>query len=127
MRIVLSNILAIYRRELQSYFASPLASVVAGVFWLLAGFFFVNLLNAFNLEVLRADSLGNTTPLDVPYQFLQSFLGVLSSVDSSLKPFSPLNPPILGDFEDWFPSNLGGEGRETQQFEDHPEIWIHGS
>jgi ABC-2 type transport system permease protein len=86
MRVVLSNILAIYRRELQSYFASPLASVVAGVFWLLAGFFFVNLLNAFNLEVLRADSLGNTTPLDVPYQFLQSFLGVLSSVALFLLP-----------------------------------------
>ncbi|HLO88630.1 MAG TPA: ABC transporter permease [Nostocaceae cyanobacterium] len=40
MRIVLANIIAIYRRELQSYFVSPLAYAIAGVFWLLAGFFF---------------------------------------------------------------------------------------
>lgn len=80
MRIIFSNILAIYRRELQSYFASPLAYVVAGVFWLLAGFFFINILNALTAQVLQADAQGYPLPIDVPYQFLQSFLGVLSSV-----------------------------------------------
>jgi ABC-2 type transport system permease protein len=39
MGVVLSNIVAIYRKELQGYFASPLAYLVAGVFWLLSGFF----------------------------------------------------------------------------------------
>ncbi len=29
-------------------------------------------------------------------------------VGSSLKPFSPLNPPILGDFEDSVSPKLGG-------------------
>jgi len=86
MRIIFSNILAIYRRELQGYFASPLAYTIAGVFWLLAGFFFINLLNAYNLGSLQADTTGNTTPLDVPYLFLQAFLGVLSSVALFLLP-----------------------------------------
>ncbi len=49
-------------------------------------------------------------------------------VGSSWKPFRPLNPPILGDFEDAVsPPNLGGGG-ETRQFEDDDdsEICIHG-
>ncbi|HEY9298174.1 MAG TPA: ABC transporter permease, partial [Phormidium sp.] len=44
MLIAISNIVAIYRKELQGYFASPLAYVVAGVFWLLSGYFFVAIL-----------------------------------------------------------------------------------
>lgn len=39
MGVVLSNIIAIYRRELQSYFVSPLAYAIAGIFWFLAGLF----------------------------------------------------------------------------------------
>ncbi|MBW4612269.1 MAG: ABC transporter permease [Desmonostoc vinosum HA7617-LM4] len=37
MGIVLGNIIAIYRRELQSYFVSPLAYAIAGIFWVLSG------------------------------------------------------------------------------------------
>ena len=44
MGIVMSNIFAIYRRELQSYFVSPLAYIIAGVFWLLSGLFLVSIL-----------------------------------------------------------------------------------
>lgn len=80
MRVIFGNILAIYRRELQSYFASPLAYIVAGVFWLLSGFFFVYTLSAMTQQVAYADSMGYALPLDVPYQFLQAFVGVLSSV-----------------------------------------------
>jgi hypothetical protein len=32
MLIILNNIMAIYRKELQGYFASPLAYAIAGVF-----------------------------------------------------------------------------------------------
>lgn len=39
MGVMVSNILAIFRKELQGYFASPFAYVVAGIFWLLSGFF----------------------------------------------------------------------------------------
>ncbi|MEO0683878.1 MAG: ABC transporter permease, partial [Cyanobacteria bacterium J06649_11] len=44
MGIVLGNIIAIYRRELQTYFVSPLAYAIAGIFWFLAGLFFVLIL-----------------------------------------------------------------------------------
>lgn len=75
MGVIVGNILAIYRRELQSYFASPLAYAIAGVFWLLAGFFFVVVLqNAVQTAVLF-DQQGQ--PLDVPYAVLQDFLGVI--------------------------------------------------
>ena len=38
---IISSLLAVYRRELQSYFAAPLAYVIATIFWLLGGFFLV--------------------------------------------------------------------------------------
>ena len=44
MGIVIANVIAIYRRELQSYFISPLAYGIASAFWFLAGLFFVMIL-----------------------------------------------------------------------------------
>jgi len=78
--VMMGNILAIYRRELQSYFLSPLAYVVAGIFWLLTGFFFVVTLSVITQQVAYADQLGYQQAIDVPYQFLQAFLGVVSSI-----------------------------------------------
>jgi len=88
MRIIFGNIVAIYRRELQSYFVSPLAYVVAGVFWLLAGFFFVALLlgpdgliQQAALADFQAAQMGvPVPPIDVPYEFLRVFLGLLGSL-----------------------------------------------
>lgn len=80
MRVILANIVAIYRRELQSYFASPLAYVVAGIFWLLSGLFFVFILNVTIQRTAYADAAGLQGAIDAPYQFLQSFLGILSSI-----------------------------------------------
>ncbi|NJP11690.1 MAG: ABC transporter permease subunit [Leptolyngbyaceae cyanobacterium RU_5_1] len=80
MRVILANILAIYRRELQSYFASPLAYVIAGVFWLLAGVFFVFFLSVITQQAANADAQGYPGSIDVPYQLLQSFLGVMSFI-----------------------------------------------
>lgn len=82
MGVVMSNILAIYRKELRSYFCSPLAYVVAGVFWLLAGFFFVVILQAIAQQVTRYDIQG----LDVPYEFVRLFLGVLGPLALFLLP-----------------------------------------
>lgn len=80
MPIVFSNLLAIYRRELQSYFASPLAYTIAGVFWLLSGFFFVSILNVIMQQSALADASGFQGAFDAPYQLLQNFLGVQSSI-----------------------------------------------
>ncbi|MDX2217078.1 MAG: ABC transporter permease [Oculatellaceae cyanobacterium bins.114] len=90
MKVILGNILAIYRKELQSYFASPFAYVIAGVFWLLSGFFFVAILlgpDGVIAQVATRDQLGVTDPpIDVPYQFLSVYLGVIGSFSLFLLP-----------------------------------------
>ncbi|MBE9005432.1 ABC transporter permease subunit [Fortiea sp. LEGE XX443] len=82
MGIVLANIIAIYRRELQSYFVSPLAYAIAGVFWLISGLFFVTILfgpdgilPAVAAIDLQGQQLGVPVPLiDVPYEFIRAYL-----------------------------------------------------
>ncbi|MFN6484909.1 MULTISPECIES: ABC transporter permease [unclassified Nostoc] len=82
MGVVLSNIIAIYRRELQSYFVSPLAYAIAGIFWFLSGLFFVMILlgpDGILLGVAAIDSQGQqlgvpVPPIDVPYEFVRAFL-----------------------------------------------------
>lgn len=81
MGVIISNILAIFRKELQGYFASPLAYVVAGVFWLLSGFFFWVILYSIIEQVAKQDQLGMPAPpVDVAYEFLRSFMGVMGSL-----------------------------------------------
>ncbi len=90
MRTIFANLAAIYRRELQSYFASPLAYVIAGVFWLLSGFFFVAILlgpEGLIAQSALRDQMGITEqPVDVPYQFLSFYLGTLSSLAMFILP-----------------------------------------
>lgn len=93
LRTVLSNILAIYRRELQSYLASPLAYVIAAIFWLLGGFFLVVILlspEGLLAQVARRDLVlqqGITLPpLDVAYEFLQGYFGVIGSLSMFVLP-----------------------------------------
>ena len=87
MGVILGNIIAIYRRELQSYFGSPLAYAIAGIFWLLSGFFFVLILlgpQGFIQQAATNDvqgqQMGVPIPLDVPYEFLRAFLSVMGSL-----------------------------------------------
>jgi ABC-2 type transport system permease protein len=94
LRITLANIVAIYRRELQSYFASPLAYGVAGIFWLLTGYFFTALLfgpqgviqQAQQMDLVSQSTGSPVPPVDVPYQLLQFFLNVLGSVSLFILP-----------------------------------------
>lgn len=82
MGIVLSNIIAIYRRELQSYFVSPLAYAIASIFWFIAGLFMVTILvgpDGILPAVAQLDAqgpqLGIPIPaIDVPYEFVRAFL-----------------------------------------------------
>ncbi|BAY22724.1 putative ABC-2 type transport system permease protein [Calothrix sp. NIES-2100] len=82
MGIVLSNIIAIYRRELQSYFVSPLAYVIAGIFWFLSGLFLVmiligpdGILPTVAAIKLQGQQMGvPLPPIDVPYEFVRAFL-----------------------------------------------------
>jgi len=86
MGIVLSNICAIYRRELQSYFVSPLAYIIAGVFWFLSGLFLISILigpegilpavAAWDLQVQQQQPQfsGSIPTIDVAYEFIRAFL-----------------------------------------------------
>ncbi len=81
MGIVLGNIIAIYRRELQSYFVSPLAYAIAGIFWFIAGLFIVMILlgpNGIFAAVATIDfqaQQGQPIPtIDFAYEFVRAFL-----------------------------------------------------
>ena len=82
MGIVIANIIAIYRRELQSYFVSPLAYGIASTFWFLAGLFFVmillgpeGILVTVSSYDLQGQQFGVPSPaIDVPYEFVRAFL-----------------------------------------------------
>ena len=89
MRTIVANIAAIYRRELLSYFASPLAYVIASVFWLLGGFFLVAILfgpEGLIAQVATLDQFGQAPPVDVAYEFINGFLGILGSLSLFILP-----------------------------------------
>jgi ABC-2 type transport system permease protein len=82
MKIFVGNLSAIYKRELQNYFGSPLSYGIAGLFWLVSGIWYsISMVSLFN-EVSQYDmqqSLqgGAASPVDVPFLLMQNFLGVL--------------------------------------------------
>jgi ABC-2 type transport system permease protein len=79
--MLIANLLAIFRKELQSYFASPFAYIIAAVFWLASGLFFGITLDNIIQSVAFAEQQGiPTPPVDVPYEFLSSFLGIIISL-----------------------------------------------
>ena len=58
----MSNILAIAHKELQSYFSSPIAYIVIGLFALLYGYFFVALLRVLRPQSMQAGQFGMQGP-----------------------------------------------------------------
>ena len=89
MKILLSNLLAIYRRELQSYFSSPLAYVIATVFWLISGVFMVTLLLSSGGVIAQSaalDQSGIGQDFDAPYEFLKYYLNLLGSISMFVLP-----------------------------------------
>lgn len=90
MKIFLNNLLAIYRRELQSYFTSPFAYLIAAIFWLLGGFFLVAILlspSGLITQVSQAEQLGVAPPqLDMPYEFLKFYLNLIGSLSMFVLP-----------------------------------------
>jgi ABC-2 type transport system permease protein len=85
MLIIIDNVAAIYRKELQGYFAAPIAYIIAAIFWLLAGFFFVNgidgVINASTGRDFQIQTTGSQLPpFDAPYELLRYFLGLMGSL-----------------------------------------------
>ncbi len=82
--IIIANIIAILQKELKSYFSSPLAYSIAAIFWLISGLFFVVILlgdQGIIQSVALQEQLGEQMPpIDVAYQFLQAFFGIMGSL-----------------------------------------------
>ncbi len=90
MSIFIGNLLAIYRRELQSYFKSPFAYIIAVVFWFIGGLFLVQILlspEGIIAQVSANDQLGVVSQdIDVPYEFLKIYLNFLGSLAMFILP-----------------------------------------
>jgi ABC-2 type transport system permease protein len=68
------NILAIANKELRSYFASPIAYIVIGVFALLYGYFYVAILQYFVSQSMRMGTFGGAQTLNVNQMLIRPLL-----------------------------------------------------
>ena len=88
--MMISNIIAIAQRELQSYFASSFAYIVAAFFWFVSGFFFVEILigdQGIIQQVSAREQIGNSiVTVDVATEFLNSYLSVLGVLSLLIVP-----------------------------------------
>jgi gliding motility-associated transport system permease protein len=81
----MKNVLAIFEKEIKSYFVSPIAYVVLTVFLIIAGYFFYNILTIFMersmFAAMQSQQFGGPPPsIDVPALVSRNFFGVLSTV-----------------------------------------------
>jgi ABC-2 type transport system permease protein len=77
----MQNVLAIWQREMKSYFVSPIAYVVLTVFLFLSGFFFYSILTAVVQNTMMQGQFGQgAQPVDVPGIVSRSFFGTMSVV-----------------------------------------------
>jgi ABC-2 type transport system permease protein len=68
------NVLAIAQKELRSYFASPIAYIVIGVFALLYGWFYFNILQFFVRQSMQMGQLGGGGPVNINQQLIRPLL-----------------------------------------------------
>src|SRR5215213_2407129 len=89
---LMKGILAIYRRELGSYFVSPIAYIVIGLFLVVTGYFFSNILSILMeramMAQMQAMQRGGGAPpdVDVPGLIIRNFVGVISTMLLFLMP-----------------------------------------
>jgi ABC-2 type transport system permease protein len=70
----MSNALAIARKELRAYFASPIAYVVIGMFALAFGWFYVSMLSWFLMQSMQGQMMGGGGPMYVNQQLIRIVL-----------------------------------------------------
>src|SRR5499433_760215 len=86
----MKGIIAVYRREMGSYFVSPIAYIVVGLFLLVCGWFFYRILAFFIQQSvtaqMRAMQMGAPPAMDVPGLVIQNFFGIVSTIILFLLP-----------------------------------------
>ncbi len=84
MMILLNNLLAIFRRELKSYFTSPLAYLIVTIFWFIAGLLFLNVLfgdQGLITQVNQREQMGQKMPpIDMGLKFIQFYFNFLGNL-----------------------------------------------
>jgi ABC-2 type transport system permease protein len=86
IKTVLANILAIYRRELQSYFRTPWAYAIAGIYWLIVGVLFVNVVLTLIGSVALSDQAGSPPQIDLAYEVVRSHFGTIGPMSLFIFP-----------------------------------------
>ena len=67
----MSNVLAIAHKELKSYFASPIAYIVIGMFAVMFGFFFYSLLIFFDRQSMQMAGMGGPQTVNINDQLIR--------------------------------------------------------
>jgi gliding motility-associated transport system permease protein len=80
------NLFTIWRKELNSYFRSPIAYGVLGFFALISGYFFYAATVYFIQNSLQSTMMGQSVPLDVDEIVIKSVLGNISVIGLFLIP-----------------------------------------
>jgi ABC-2 type transport system permease protein len=100
--MIIANLIAIFRKELQGYFASPFAYMVAAVFWLISGIFFTLVLYNITLDLATQEQNGITVPRDVAYEFLAIISLVACTFNGTLcRGTQARNVRIISNFTDY--------------------------
>ncbi len=80
------NIWIICRKELRSYFVSPVAYLLLTMFGLIFGFFFWNALGYFVIEGMEMQMRGQTFPMNINEQIIRPLLSNISVLGLSSSP-----------------------------------------
>ena len=82
----MGNILVIFKKELKSYFASPIAYLLLGIFAVIFGFFFYSATRVFVLTGMQMQMMGRGMPMDVNEYVIRPLLGNASVIGLFLIP-----------------------------------------
>jgi len=80
------NVLVIFKKEMKSYFASPIAYLLLTIFAVIFGFFFYTFTRLFVLQGMQMQMMGRGMPMDVNEQVIRPLLSNASVLGLLLIP-----------------------------------------
>lgn len=80
------NVIVIFKKELKSYFASPIAYLLLGIFAVIFGFFFYSAVRFFILQGMQMQMMGRGMPMDVNEYVIRPLLTNASVIGLFLIP-----------------------------------------
>lgn len=80
------NVLVIFKKEMKSYFASPIAYLLLTIFAVIFGFFFYTFTRLFVLQGMQMQMMGRGMPMDVNEQVIRPLLSNASVLGLFLIP-----------------------------------------